>query len=178
MNFPNRIFVTINVLDKFMEFSYSATRWLFVSRAKFDPEKVARIDCTRSRQKGRGRARRWLFCLWEVDCAVWFRRSWWYPCARWNARSHGGLGSRSRALGYVTRTAGVSSLSTAGRFDDAQAGLDPVVSALVGSSSRNIRPMEPEFVRARDDICPWNRWNRSLLATRRTNTVLWPKIIY
>lgn len=55
-------------------------------------------------------AGRWLFCLWEAGCAVWF-------CWLSNRSS----GSRSRALCYVTRTAGISSASLASRHDDARA---------------------------------------------------------
>lgn len=107
-------------------------------------EESARSDCTGSRQKGRGRARRWwLFCLWEVDCAVWFLRASVVVsvCPMELARSRSGSGSRSRALGYVTRTAGVSSAraSRADSMTHSRPGLDPAVSAGTSRASVHSR---------------------------------------
>lgn len=80
--------------------SVGSTSLLFEQRLYQEPTKRSRSWL----------AGRWLFCLWEAGCAVWF-------CWLSNRSS----GSRSRALCYVTRTAGISLPSPASRHDDARA---------------------------------------------------------
>lgn len=80
--------------------SVGSTSLLFEQRLYQEPTKRSRSWL----------AGRWLFCLWEAGCAVWF-------CWLSNRSS----GSRSRALCYVTRTAGISLPSPASRHDDVRA---------------------------------------------------------